>query len=71
MRGCHETPSTPPRDLTRGPIAATLLAFALPILGGNVLQSLNGSINTVWIGHLLGHDALAAIANANNIPFLE
>lgn len=63
-------PPAPPRDLTRGPIAATLLVFALPILGGNVLQSLNGSINAVWIGHLLGPDALAAIANANNILFL-
>lgn len=63
-------PPTAPRDLTRGPIAATLLLFALPILGGNVLQSLNGSINAVWIGHLLGPDALAAIANANNILFL-
>ncbi|NYZ61744.1 MATE family efflux transporter [Luteimonas deserti] len=64
------TPPAPPRDLTRGPIASTLLVFALPILGGNVLQSLNGSINAVWIGHLLGPDALAAIANANNIMFL-
>lgn len=63
-------PPTAPRDLTRGPIATTLLLFALPILGGNVLQSLNGSINAVWIGHLLGPDALAAIANANNILFL-
>ncbi len=63
-------PPTAPRDLTRGPIAATLALFALPILGGNVLQSLNGSINAVWIGHLLGPDALAAIANANNILFL-
>ncbi|MHC9086384.1 MATE family efflux transporter [Luteimonas sp. RIT-PG2_3] len=66
---------TPParpatRDLTRGPIASTLLLFSLPILGGNVLQSLNGSVNAVWIGRYLGEEALAAIANANNILFL-
>ncbi len=34
------------RDLTAGPIGRTLVAFALPTLGSNVLQSLNGSINS-------------------------
>lgn len=62
--------SARPRDLTRGAIAPTLFAFALPILGGNVMQSLNGSVNAVWIGRFLGEGALAAIANANNILFL-
>jgi putative MATE family efflux protein len=57
------------RDLTQGPIASTLFVFALPILGGNVLQSLNGSVNAMWVGQLLGEEALAAIANANNIMF--
>ncbi|WP_019516888.1 MATE family efflux transporter [Sphingomonas sp. Mn802worker] len=58
------------RDLTRGPIGATLLAFALPTLGSNVLQSLNGSINTIWVGRFLGENALAATSNANIIMFL-
>ncbi|RPD83798.1 MATE family efflux transporter [Luteimonas sp. 100069] len=62
-------PAARPRDLTHGAIAPTLFAFALPILGGNVMQSLNGSVNAVWIGRFLGEDALAAIANANNILF--
>src|SRR5690554_7936509 len=57
------------RDLTRGAIAPTLLVFALPILGGNVLQSLNGSVNAVWVGRFLGEHALTATANANNIMF--
>lgn len=57
------------RDLTRGPIGSTLFVFALPILGGNVLQSLNGSVNAVWIGRFLGESALTAVANANNIMF--
>ena len=57
------------RDLTQGPIAPTLLVFALPILGGNVLQSLNGSVNAVWVGRFLGEEALTAVANANNILF--
>ena len=58
------------RDLTSGPIAPTLLAFALPTLGSNVLQSLNGSINAVWVGRFLGEDALSATSNANTIMFL-
>jgi putative MATE family efflux protein len=58
------------RDLTTGPIGSTLLAFALPTLGSNVLQSLNGSINTIWVGRFLGESALAATSNANIIMFL-
>src|SRR3954469_17050636 len=58
------------RDLTQGPIAPTLLAFALPTLGSSILQSLNGSINAVWVGRFLGEDALAATSNANIVMFL-
>ena len=47
-------------SLTEGPIARTLLMFSLPILGANVLQSLNASVNMVWIGHYLGESALTA-----------
>lgn len=59
-----------PRDLTEGPIARTLAAFALPVLGANVLQSLNGSVNAIWIGNLLGEAALTATSNANLVLFL-
>ncbi len=62
-------PKTSTHDLTRGAIAPTLLVFALPILAGNVLQSLNGSVNAVWVGRFLGEEALVATANANNIMF--
>ncbi|QJQ33361.1 MATE family efflux transporter [Sphingomonas lacunae] len=59
-----------PRDLTQGPIARTLVAFAMPTLLANVLQSLNGSINAIWVGRFLGEGALAATANAHVIMFL-
>src|SRR3546814_13311237 len=62
-------PNAKTRDLTRGPIGRTLFVFALPILGGNVLQSLNGSVNAIWVGRFLGEEALTATANANNIMF--
>lgn len=57
-------------DLTQGPIRRTLILFALPTLASNVLQTLNSSINTVWIGRLLGEAALTATANANIVMFL-
>jgi putative MATE family efflux protein len=58
------------RDLTQGPIGSTLMLFAMPTLASNILQSLNGSINAIWVGRFLGEQALAATANANIIMFL-
>ncbi len=58
------------RVLTEGPIFRTLFFFSLPMLAGNVLQSANGSINAIWVGRLLGEQALAATSNANLILFL-
>jgi putative MATE family efflux protein len=70
----QKSPSPPrrpgQRDLTQGPITRTLVAFALPTLGSSVLQSLNGSINAVWVGRYLGEGALAATSNANMVMFL-
>ncbi|UXN05705.1 MATE family efflux transporter [Bartonella sp. HY761] len=62
--------ATKSRDLTQGPIFKTLAIFALPTLLSNILQSLNASINTVWVGKFLGETALAATANASIIMFL-
>ncbi|MCD9087603.1 MATE family efflux transporter [Stenotrophomonas sp. SY1] len=57
------------RSLTEGPIGRGLLMFSLPILAGNIAQSLNGSVNAIWVGKFLGEAALTATANANNIMF--
>ena len=48
----------------------TLLLFSVPTLLANVLQSLNGTINSIWVGRMIGEEALAATANANIIMFL-
>ncbi len=64
-------PSAPLQgDLTQGPILRTLLAFSIPTLIANMLQTLNGSVNTIWVGRLIGESALAATANANVVMFL-
>ncbi|AEI80959.1 Na+-driven efflux pump [Cupriavidus necator N-1] len=59
----------PDARLTTGPIGRTLLLFSLPVLGSNILQSLNASINSVWVGRFLGEAALTATSNANIILF--
>jgi len=58
------------RKLTEGGIPVVLFRFALPILFANVLQSLNGSVNSVWVGRYLGEAALTATSNANTVMFL-
>jgi len=59
-----------PLSLTEGSISRGLFQFALPILFANVLQSLNGSVNSIWVGRYLGEAALTATANANTVMFL-
>ncbi len=56
-------------SLTEGHIGKKLILFAMPLLMGNVLQSLNGTINAIWVGNYLGESAFAATSNANNIMF--
>jgi putative MATE family efflux protein len=61
----------PPKySLTEGSIPRALVAFALPILFGNVLQSVNGSVNAIWVGKFLGEASLAAVGNSNVVMFL-
>ncbi|MDR6885384.1 MATE family efflux transporter [Bacillus sp. 3255] len=69
MRDHANAPKKARPSLTEGPITKTLILFSMPILLGNVLQTLNGSINTVWIGKYLGEAGLAATSNANLIMF--
>jgi putative MATE family efflux protein len=59
-----------PRTLTEGSIPVGLFKFSLPILMANVLQSLNGSVNSIWVGRYLGEAALTATSNANTVMFL-
>src|SRR5690349_17027328 len=56
--------------LIHGPIRSTLLRFALPVIGANALQSLNGLVNAAWVSHILGINALAATSNANMLLFV-
>lgn len=69
--GLPEAPPAPLRgDLTQGPILKTLLLFSLPTLLTNLVQTLNGTINSIFVGQLLGEGALAATASGNMILFV-
>ncbi|MGN6489022.1 MAG: MATE family efflux transporter [Devosia sp.] len=48
-------------DLSR-PLWQRFLVFLLPLMLSNILQSLSGTINSVFIGQMIGTHALAAIS---------
>ncbi|ARO15635.1 MATE efflux family protein [Ketogulonicigenium robustum] len=52
------------------PFWQTFLLFVLPMMAANMLQSLQGTINNIFIGRLLGTDALAAASVFFPIMFL-
>jgi putative MATE family efflux protein len=57
-------------NLTEGHIGRTLLAFALPTLASSIVQSLNGTVNAIWVGRFIGENGLAATSNSNMVMFL-
>lgn len=52
------------RDLTRGPIASSILFFAFPMILGNLLQQCYNVADTLIVGRFLGANALAAVGSA-------
>lgn len=40
----------------------TFLIFLVPLIVTNILQNLSGTINTIYVGQMLGVDAIAAIS---------
>ena len=49
------------KDLTVGSIPRHLLLFSIPMLAGNAMQIGYGIVNTIWVGHLVGENAVGAI----------
>jgi putative MATE family efflux protein len=48
-------------DMTVGSIPRHLLRFSIPMLIGNLIQISYSIINTIWVGHLVGENAVGAI----------
>ena len=58
---------TTARDMTRGPILRLLVAFALPLMLGNVFQMLYNTVDSVIVGNFVSKQALAAIGSTTPI----
>lgn len=52
------------KNLTQGPIMRSMLAFALPMILGNLLQQGYNIADTLIVGHFLGTNALAAVGTS-------
>jgi putative MATE family efflux protein len=48
-------------DMSVGSIPRHLLRFSIPMLIGNLIQIGYSIINTIWVGHLVGENAVGAI----------
>ena len=59
-----------PNSLTEGPIAQTLIAFALPLFLGNLFQQLYNTADSLIVGNFLGGEALAAVGSSGSLIFL-
>lgn len=46
--------------MTPRPLWRTFLTFLAPMMLSNILQSLFGTINSIYVGQMIGVDALAA-----------
>ena len=59
-----------PKVLTAGRPWRVILAFAVPLLVGNVVQQLYQVVDAIVVGRVLGVDALAAVGATGSLLFL-
>ena len=57
-------------DLTEGSIARGLIAFALPLFLGQLLQQLYNMTDAWVVGNFASNDAFAAVSLSGNLTFL-
>jgi putative MATE family efflux protein len=58
------------KDLTEGGIPGHLLRFSIPMLLGNVIQVGHSIVNTIWVGHLVGENAVGAAGVSMPVIFV-
>lgn len=58
------------KDMTVGRPAPLILAFALPLLGGNLLQQFYSLVDAAIVGRFLGTNALAGVGASSSVLFL-
>ena len=47
--------------MTRGSIVSQMVAFALPLMVGNIFQMLYNTVDSIVVGQFVGKEALAAV----------
>lgn len=57
-------------DLTEGSVSKGLLAFAIPMILGNIFQQLYNIVDSIIVGKMVGADALAAVGASTSINML-
>ena len=60
---------TDPAGRSARPLWKTFLFFLAPMLLSNILQSLSGTLNNIYVGQLLGVGALAAVSSFFPVMF--
>ena len=58
------------RDLTKGPVAAQLLRFALPLFLSNALQAVYNLVDMIVVGNYIGKAGLSAVSIGGDILHL-
>lgn len=58
------------KSMTEGSPIKLMLQFALPLLGGNLLQQTYNIIDAAIVGQTLGPDALAGVGASSSVQFL-
>ena len=53
--------------MTEGVIWKQLIAFAVPLLLGNLLQQLYNTVDSIVVGQFIGSEALAAVSSSNSL----
>ena len=56
--------------LTEGPVAKSILMFAIPLFLGQLLQQLYNMADAWVIGNFADNDAFAAVSSAGSMSFL-
>jgi Na+-driven multidrug efflux pump len=49
------------RDLSKGHVFKLLISLSIPMIVGNLFQAAYSIIDCIFVGRILGHQALAAI----------
>lgn len=57
-------------DFTTGSIPRHIINFTVPLFVGNLLQALYNTVDSIWVGKYLGHNALAAVSVSFPIVFI-